>query len=58
MLDNLEKEGKLGVVMLARPYHNDPGLNHEIMQEIQKKGYPIFSIDSLPQDEDILERLV
>ena len=57
VLDQLEKEGKLGVVMLARPYHNDPGLNHEIMQEIQKKGYPIFSIDSLPQDEDILERL-
>ena len=57
VLDNLEEEGKLGVVMLARPYHNDPGLNHEIMQEIQKKGYPIFSIDSLPQDEGILERL-
>ena len=57
VLDKLEEEGKLGVVMLARPYHNDPGLNHEIMQEIQKKGYPIFSIDSLPQDEDMLERL-
>ncbi len=57
VLDKLEEEGKLGVVMLARPYHNDPGLNHEIMQEIQKKGYPIFSIDSLPQDEDVLERL-
>ena len=57
VLDKLEEEGKLGVVMLARPYHNDPGLNHEIMQEIQKKGYPIFSIDSLPQDEDMLDRL-
>ena len=57
VLNGLEEEGKLGVVMLARPYHNDPGLNHEIMEEIQKKGYPIFSIDSLPQDEDILERL-
>ncbi len=43
--------------MLARPYHNDPGLNHEIMAEIQKRGFPIFSVDSLPQDEDILERL-
>ena len=42
---------------LGRPYHNDPGLNHEIMAEIQKKGYPIFSVDSLPQDEDILKRL-
>ena len=57
VLDQLEEEGKLGVVMLARPYHNDPGLNHEIMIEIQKKGYPIFSVDSLPQDPDILERL-
>ena len=57
VLDRLEEEGKVGVVMLARPYHNDPGLNHEIMAEIQKKGYPIFSVDSLPQDEDILERL-
>ena len=57
VIDKLEEEGKVGVVMLGRPYHNDPGLNHEIMEEIQKKGYPIFSIDSLPQDEDILERL-
>ena len=56
-LDKLEEEGKVGVVMLGRPYHNDPGLNHEIMAEIQKRGYPIFSVDSLPQDEDILERL-
>ena len=57
VLDKLGEEGKVGVVMLGRPYHNDPGLNHEIMAEIQKKGYPIFSVDSLPQDEDILERL-
>ena len=57
VLERLEEEGKVGVVMLGRPYHNDPGLNHEIMMEIQKRGYPIFSIDSLPQDEDILEQL-
>ena len=57
VLDSLEEQGKVGVVMLGRPYHNDPGLNHEIMAEIQKHGYPIFSVDSLPQDEDVLERL-
>ena len=57
VLDKLGEEGKVGVVMLGRPYHNDPGLNHEIMVEIQNKGFPIFSVDSLPQDEDILERL-
>ncbi len=57
VLRKLEDEGKVGVVMLGRPYHNDPGLNHEVMAEIQKKGFPIFSIDSLPQDEDVLEKL-
>ena len=57
VLDKLGEEGKVGVVMLGRPYHNDPGLNHEIMAEIQKKGFPIFSVDSLPQDDDILEEL-
>ena len=57
VLDRLEREGKVGVVLLGRPYHNDPGLNHEILEEIQKKGYPIFTIDSLPLDEDVLERL-
>ena len=57
VLEGLEREDRVGVVLLGRPYHNDPGLNHEIMAEIQKRGYPILSIDSLPQDEDILERL-
>ena len=57
VLDDLVEEGKVGVVMLGRPYHNDPGLNHEIMAEIQKRGYAIFSVDSLPQDDDILEEL-
>jgi predicted nucleotide-binding protein (sugar kinase/HSP70/actin superfamily) len=47
----------VGVVLLGRPYHNDPGLNHEITVEIQRKGYPIFTIDSLPQNEDVLDRL-
>jgi predicted nucleotide-binding protein (sugar kinase/HSP70/actin superfamily) len=32
-------------------------LNHEIMDEFQKLGYPIFSQSTLPLDEDLLERL-
>ena len=57
ILDRLEAEGKLGIVILARPYHNDPGINHEIAEELQKLGYPIFWQDTLPMDDDILERL-
>ena len=29
-LDQLEREDRIGIVMLGRPYHHDPGLNHEI----------------------------
>src|SRR5499427_1831481 len=57
VLDQLEREDRIGIVMLARPYHHDPGLNHEILDEFQKLGYPIFSQNTLPLDPDLLERL-
>jgi predicted CoA-substrate-specific enzyme activase len=57
VLDQLEREDRIGIVLLGRPYHHDPGLNHEIMEEFQKLGYPIFSQSTLPMDEEILERL-
>jgi predicted CoA-substrate-specific enzyme activase len=57
VMDQLEREDRIGIVMLGRPYHHDPGLNHEILDEFQKLGYPIFSQNTLPIDEDMLERL-
>jgi activator of 2-hydroxyglutaryl-CoA dehydratase/predicted nucleotide-binding protein (sugar kinase/HSP70/actin superfamily) len=57
VLDQLERERRVGLVVLARPYHHDPGLNHEILEEFQKLGYPVFSQSTLPLDEDLLERL-
>jgi predicted CoA-substrate-specific enzyme activase len=57
VLDQLEREDRIGIVMLGRPYHHDPGLNHEILDEFQKLGYPVFSQNTLPLDEDMLERL-
>ena len=57
VLDQLEQEDRIGIVMLGRPYHHDPGLNHEILEEFQKLGYPIFSQNTLPIDDDLLERL-
>ncbi len=56
-LDQLEREDRIGIVMLGRVYHHDPGLNHEIMEEFQKLDYPIFSQSTLLLDEDLLERL-
>ena len=57
VLEELEREDRIGVAMLGRPYHNDPGINHDILEEFQKIGYPVFTQDSLPIDRDILERL-
>jgi predicted CoA-substrate-specific enzyme activase len=57
VLEDLEREDRIGVVLLGRPYHNDPGCNHEILEEFQKLGYPVFTQDCLPIDDDILWRL-
>jgi predicted nucleotide-binding protein (sugar kinase/HSP70/actin superfamily) len=57
VLDTLERENRIGIVMLGRSYHHDPGVNHEIMDEFQKLGYPVFSQSTLPLHEDLLERL-
>ena len=57
VLDRVEREDRLGIVVLGRPYHHDPGINHGILEELQKRGYPVFSQMVLPRDEDLLERL-
>jgi predicted CoA-substrate-specific enzyme activase len=56
-LDELEGRGDVGLVMLGRPYHHDPGLNQGILEELQRLGYPIFSQSLLPLDPDLLDRL-
>lgn len=57
VLRQLEQDDRIGIVLLARPYHNDPGMNHEIPDELQKLGYPIFTIHSLPIDDEIVRPL-
>ena len=54
VLKRLEAEDRIGIVLLGRPYHNDPGINHEILEEFQKIGYPVLTLQSLPIDEDII----
>jgi predicted CoA-substrate-specific enzyme activase len=57
MLNQLEKRCGVGIVLLGRPYHHDPGINHGIPWELQKRGYWIFSQSTLPMDPDLLDRL-
>ncbi|MCG5540460.1 MULTISPECIES: BadF/BadG/BcrA/BcrD ATPase family protein [unclassified Halorhodospira] len=56
-LQRLEQEGRVGIGVLGRPYHNDPGINHGILDDLQRKGYPILWQDALPRDPATLEQL-
>jgi predicted nucleotide-binding protein (sugar kinase/HSP70/actin superfamily) len=56
ILDRVERENKIAILMIGRPYHHDPGLHHGIPDEFQVRGYPILTIRSLPRDPDYLKR--
>ncbi|WP_096200692.1 BadF/BadG/BcrA/BcrD ATPase family protein [Bacillus sp. FJAT-45350] len=56
ILEQLEKDNKLGILLIGRPYHLDPGLNHGVLDEFQVLGYPILSMRSIPKDEEWLKR--
>lgn len=56
-IDWLVEHDRFGLVVLGHPYHHDPGLNHGLLEEFQKLGYPILCIESLPIDRDFLDPL-
>jgi predicted nucleotide-binding protein (sugar kinase/HSP70/actin superfamily) len=43
------------ILVLARPYHMDPGIGHEIEVDLQAYGYPVLWTQYLPTDADLLE---
>lgn len=57
LLADAERKNGIVLLMLARPYHADPGLNHKIFEEFQALGYPVISTRSIPKDAAWLERL-
>jgi len=56
VLDQVEAEDRIAILLLGRPYHLDPGLNHSVLEEFQVLGYPTLSIRSIPKDETYLAR--
>jgi activator of 2-hydroxyglutaryl-CoA dehydratase/predicted nucleotide-binding protein (sugar kinase/HSP70/actin superfamily) len=56
LLNKAEQDNGLVLLMLGRPYHNDPGLNHDVLEEFQTLGYPVLSIRSIPKDPAWLAR--
>jgi predicted CoA-substrate-specific enzyme activase len=56
ILETVEAEDRVAILMVGRPYHSDPGLNHGIPEEFQVLGYPILSMRSIPKDREYLDR--
>ena len=56
ILEQVEREGRVAILVIGRPYHNDPGLHHGIPEEYQVLGYPIVSMRSIPKDRAWLEQ--
>ncbi|MFQ5847402.1 MAG: acyl-CoA dehydratase activase-related protein [Candidatus Methylomirabilales bacterium] len=51
------RENKPCILVLARPYHMDSGIGHEIEVDLQANGYPILWVHYLPVDEDLMQWL-
>ncbi len=51
------REQKPCILVLARPYHMDTGIGHEIEAELQAEGYPILWLQYLPGDADLMDWL-
>jgi activator of 2-hydroxyglutaryl-CoA dehydratase/predicted nucleotide-binding protein (sugar kinase/HSP70/actin superfamily) len=56
ILDEVERDNRVALLLLGRPYHLDPGLNHAVLEEFQLLGFPVLSIRSIPKDETYLAR--
>jgi activator of 2-hydroxyglutaryl-CoA dehydratase/predicted nucleotide-binding protein (sugar kinase/HSP70/actin superfamily) len=50
ILEQVHRDDKIAILVIGRPYHSDPGLNHGIPEELQVLGYPILSVRSIPKD--------
>jgi len=56
ILENARKNQEIVILLLGRPYHSDPGLNHEILDEFQSLGFKTLSMRSVPKDKEYLHR--
>jgi len=55
VLEWCAREDRPCLLVLARPYHMDPGIGHEIEVDLQAYGYPILWAPYFPIDQDLME---
>jgi predicted nucleotide-binding protein (sugar kinase/HSP70/actin superfamily) len=57
ILELCAKTDRPCILVLARPYHMDPGIGHEIEADLQVHGYPILWVQYFPTDPDLMDWL-
>lgn len=55
VLEQCAAEDRPCLLVIARPYHMDPGIGHEIEVDLQAFGYPVLWTQYFPTDPDLLE---
>jgi predicted nucleotide-binding protein (sugar kinase/HSP70/actin superfamily) len=55
VLAECAREERPAILVLARPYHMDSGIGHEIEVDLQTYGYPILWVQYFPTDPDLLQ---
>jgi predicted nucleotide-binding protein (sugar kinase/HSP70/actin superfamily) len=54
VLEWCAREQRACILVVARPYHMDPGIGHEIEVDLQAYGYPVLWAQYLPTDDDLV----
>jgi len=55
VLEWCAREERPCLMVLARPYHMDSGIGHEIEADLQVYGYPILWMQYFPLDDDLMQ---
>ena len=55
VLEQCALEDRPCLLVIARPYHMDPGIGHEIEVDLQAYGYPVLWTQYFPTDPDLLD---
>lgn len=53
VIEEVKKKGTFAVVLAARPYQNDPLVNHGLSRMFTKLGIPVLTADSIPGLEQV-----
>jgi len=56
ILDDAVQNDEIVILLLGRPYHTDPGLNHEVLDEFQTLGFKTISMRAIPKEEEYLNQ--